>query len=290
MSLAQSNPYADHSGGGRRSAGILYPVISRRAGGLSLGVNLLSDGKRCSFDCPYCEVFAPSWDGRSDSFDASRLERGLLSFAEAEGPRLFPSEPLRDISFSGDGEPSLSPHLDEALAIVAAARRRHPYFASASLVLITNSTGFLDSGVSALLRRFVSEEGLSIWAKLDAGTEAWYRRMNRSSVPFASLVSGLESFAQGSPVTLQTMACRLGGELPPEAEMLAYAALVSRLSGSGARIREIQLYTQARPSPEGITAPLADAELLGLSSLLRSHLIPGLPLRVFGSGGELSIQ
>jgi len=269
---------------------LIYPVISRRSGGLSLGVNLFPDGKRCSFDCPYCEVFAPSWDGRADSFDASRLERELRAFAEAEGPRLFPSEPLRDISFSGDGEPSLSPHLGEALSLVAAARRRYPYLASASLVLITNSTGFLKPELSSLLRRFVSSEGLSIWAKLDAGTEAWYRRMNRSSVPFGSLVAGLESFAQGSPVALQTMVCRLRGELPPEPEILAYAALVSRLALSGARIREIQLYTQARPSPEGATAPLADAELLGLSSLLRSHLIPGLPLRTFGSGGELSLQ
>jgi histidinol dehydrogenase len=288
MSLAQSNPYADHSGGGRRSAGLLYPVLSRRSGGLSLGVNLFPDGKRCSFDCPYCEVFAPSWDGRSDSFDSGRLEGELLAFAE-EGPRLFPSEPLRDIAFSGDGEPSLSPHLADALAVVAAARRCHPYFASASLVLITNSTGFLRPELSSLLRRYVSEEGLSVWAKLDAGTEAWYRRMNRSSIPFPSLLEGIESFAQGSPLALQTMVCRLGGELPPEPEILAYAALVSRLARSGARIREIQLYTQARPSPEGVTAPLSDAELLGLSALLRDHLIPGLPLRAFGSGGELPL-
>lgn len=289
MSLDQTNPYADHSGGGRRASSLLYPVISRRSGGLSLGVNLFPDGKRCSFDCPYCEVSAPSWDGRSDSFDLGRLERELRAFA-GEGPRLFPDEPLRDIAFSGDGEPSLSPHLGEALGAVAAARRRHPCFASASLVLITNSTGFLDLGVSSLLRRFVSEEGLSVWAKLDAGTEAWYRRMNRSSIPFAPLVAGIESFAQGSPLALQTMVCRLGGELPPEPEILAYAALVSRLARSGARIREIQLYTQARPGAEGATAPLSDAELLGLSSLLRAHLFPGLPLRAFGSGGELKLR
>jgi wyosine [tRNA(Phe)-imidazoG37] synthetase (radical SAM superfamily) len=287
MSLEQRNPYADHSGGGRRSGGLIYPVISRRSGGLSLGINLFPDGKRCSFDCPYCEVFTPAWNGRADSFDARRLEDELAAFAEVEGPLRFPSEPLRDISFSGDGEPTLSPHLGEALAIASAARRRHPFFASADLVLITNSTGFLDPTISALLRRFVSEERLSVWAKLDAGTEAWYRRMNRSSLPFDTLVAGLASFAQSSPVSIQTMVLRLEGELPPEPEILAYADLVSRLRGSGAKIGEIQLYTQARPSPEGITAPLTDAELLGVAALLRSHLIPGLPLRAFGSGGEL---
>jgi len=289
MSFEQSHPFAGPSGGGRRSGGLIYPVISRRSGGLSLGVNLFPDGKRCSFDCPYCEVFAPAWDGRADSFDPRRLEGELAAFAEVEGPLRFPSEPLRDISFSGDGEPSLSPHLGEALGVVAAARRRYPFFASANLVLITNSTGFLDPAVSALLRRFVSEEGLSVWAKLDAGTEAWYSRMNRSSVPFDSLVAGLASFAQSSPLAIQTMALKLEGELPPEPEILAYADLVSRLRGSGAKIGEIQLYTKARPSPEDITAALTDAELLGVAALLRSHLIRGLSLRAFGSGGELHL-
>src|SRR5574344_919180 len=32
-----------------------YPVISRRSGGVSLGVNLNPD-KRCNFNCVYCEV------------------------------------------------------------------------------------------------------------------------------------------------------------------------------------------------------------------------------------------
>ena len=33
----------------------VYPVVSRRAGGISLGVNLNLD-KRCNFRCIYCQV------------------------------------------------------------------------------------------------------------------------------------------------------------------------------------------------------------------------------------------
>ena len=33
----------------------VYPVISRRSGGLSIGINLNPD-KVCNFDCVYCEV------------------------------------------------------------------------------------------------------------------------------------------------------------------------------------------------------------------------------------------
>jgi len=33
----------------------VYPVISRRSQGVSIGINLNID-KACNFDCPYCQV------------------------------------------------------------------------------------------------------------------------------------------------------------------------------------------------------------------------------------------
>jgi hypothetical protein len=46
--------FRDH----RRELGdnrFVYAVVSRRAGGLSIGLNLNPD-KVCNFDCPYCQV------------------------------------------------------------------------------------------------------------------------------------------------------------------------------------------------------------------------------------------
>ncbi|HNC96138.1 MAG TPA: radical SAM protein, partial [Myxococcota bacterium] len=46
--------FADH----RRDLGdnrYIYAVVSRRARGLSIGINLNPD-KVCNFDCPYCQV------------------------------------------------------------------------------------------------------------------------------------------------------------------------------------------------------------------------------------------
>ena len=37
----------------------VYPVLSRRSKGISIGVNLNLD-KVCNFDCVYCQVTAPS--------------------------------------------------------------------------------------------------------------------------------------------------------------------------------------------------------------------------------------
>ena len=46
--------WSDHSRLWKKNTWV-YPVISRRAKGLSIGVNLNPD-KRCSFDCVYCQV------------------------------------------------------------------------------------------------------------------------------------------------------------------------------------------------------------------------------------------
>ena len=292
-------------GEGRPAPSLIYTFMARRSGGLSLGINLFPDGKDCSFDCPYCEVF-PQPGGAA--FDPALLREELAEFASVYAAGL---PPLRDISLAGKGEPTLSLFLPEALAAAAEARRLFPAaLGSASLVVITNSTGFLEAGTADLLRRYVEEEGLVVWAKLDAGTEAWYRRVNRCPIPFEKLLSGLEAFARESPVVLQTMLCALppegvpagtadpagtagrGGatglpeaEGPSEGELGAYAERVLSLLGAGARIRELHLYTQSRPSFEGLSAALPDAELLRLAALLRPRL--PLPIRVFGSEGEL---
>ena len=47
----------------------VYPVLSRRSGGISIGVNLNPD-KICNFDCIYCQV-----DRRSAERDAVRGDR-----------------------------------------------------------------------------------------------------------------------------------------------------------------------------------------------------------------------
>src|ERR1019366_10077479 len=59
----------------------VYAVISARAGGLSLGVNMNPD-KLCNFDCSYCDVdrHVPSNESRlAVDVMAAELHRTLLS-------------------------------------------------------------------------------------------------------------------------------------------------------------------------------------------------------------------
>ncbi|MDR0452338.1 MAG: hypothetical protein LBH15_04790, partial [Treponema sp.] len=162
----------------REGGALVYPVYSRRSGGLSVGVNLFPDRKSCSFDCPYCEVFPFS---RNAAFSAALMEGALeKALAGARAARI----PVRDISFSGSGEPSLSPHF--AGALEAAARIRDRQAPEAALVLITNGTGLLDEKLYGFLRdRALGVPALRIWLKLDAGTPGWYARINRSAVDYA---------------------------------------------------------------------------------------------------------
>lgn len=261
---------------------LIYPVVSRRSGGLSLGVDLFPDRKTCNFDCPYCEIFPFSGQ---DPFRPEDLDRELAEFFEVDRPSFPPDLPLRDLTLSGSGEPTLSHHLGAALASIRKARDRHA--PGADLVVITNSSTLGHPDTAALLGRYVDEAGLRIWAKLDGGNEDWYSRMSRSRVPFRDIVEGIRSFSSIHAVIVQTMLCALDGRGPSDADLSEYARLLESLLGRGARFLEIHLYTQARPSPEGRTSPLADRELREAAGLVADR-VPGVPIRIFGRSGELS--
>jgi histidinol dehydrogenase len=244
---------ADHRG---REKGILvYPVYSRRSGGLSVGINLFPGEKGCPFDCPYCEVFPFSTKA---VFSLGQMEEDLYrAIASAQGR----DEPVRDICFSGNGEPSLSAHFPEALESVARIRAEmSPY---SELVLITNGVGLLQPEIFSLLRD--AAPTLDIWLKLDAGTPQWYQKINRSVIPFEELTTKIKEFVSCAQVTIQTMLCEIEGLSPSEDEAWAWEALVLELYAAGKEkggLRKVQIYGKARPSPDDPMARPLPAECL----------------------------
>ncbi|MDR2766892.1 MAG: hypothetical protein LBB82_01045 [Treponema sp.] len=286
---------ADHRS--REGGALVYPVYSRRSGGLSAGVNLFPDHKLCSFDCPYCEVFPFESSLR---FDLEIMKSALRS---ALNEALENRVEVRDICFSGNGEPTLS--ADFRAALEAARIIRDELFPAQNtaglqktqpaLVVITNGTGLLDDDTFELLRGAADcasgpANGLSIWLKLDAATEAWYRAVNRSPVNFAALIAAIKRFAQsGAPFILQTMICLVERKLPPPEEESAWIDLVTELAAlSHARrtadggLRGVHLYGKARPAPEDPRCEKAPGEvLLRRADLARTALSKAnLPARV----------
>jgi histidinol dehydrogenase len=234
-----------------------------------VGINLFPDRKRCSFDCPYCEVFPFETD---IVFSLDTMKAALASCLREAAEN---GETVKDICFSGNGEPTLSPEFSAALE--AAEALRDELAAGASLVLITNGTGLLDDKCFSLLAA-AARRGLHIWLKLDAGTEAWYREIDRSGIPFERLAGAFAAFAvSGAPFTLQTMLCRVNGALPPPEEEAAWLeratalAAVSEKAGEG--LRSVQIYGKVRPAPEDPLAEAVPREVLDRRAALLNGIL-----------------
>jgi histidinol dehydrogenase len=253
----------------REGGAMVYPVYSRRSKGLSVGINLFPDRKVCSFDCPYCEVFPFKTDIRFSLETMKGALRSAIIQAKDQGIA------VRDICFSGNGEPTMSPFFPEALEAVSAIRDE--LAREADLVLITNGTFLLDEALFEFLRRAAGTcpgPGLHIWLKLDAGTEAWYQEIDRSGVPFDRLMGRMRDFAALAPFTIQTMLCKVRGETPSPEEGRAWVRFVAELAAlEGPGLRGVQLYGKARPAPEDpLAQDLGEAFLEERAASLRAAL------------------
>lgn len=168
---------------------IVYgPVHSRRLGA-SLGINLSpADGKRCTFDCIYCEC-GLNKDRKTNNPAPSREEvrkalSGKLTQLSAEG--VFPDR----ITFSGNGEPTMHPDfagiIDDTIAI------RDKHCPSAKVAVLSNSTMLHRTEVVQALCRV--EENLM---KMDAATDELIQRIDQpvmNDFTVRKLIEQLKSF------------------------------------------------------------------------------------------------
>jgi len=226
---------------------IVYPVYSRRSGGLSIGINLFVDKKTCQFDCPYCEVFPFS---NNADFSIDQMEEDLQNAIDSAHEQNIP---IKDICFSGNGEPTLSPAFCGAFELAEKIRAKTA--PSAKLVVITNGAGLLQERIFTFLKEAAVNPALDIWLKLDAGTPQWYQKINGCALPHDKLIEKIKDFASCAVVTIQTMLCAVDGESPQDTERQNWEAIVCALAANG-NIRKVQLYGKARSAPQD---PLACA-------------------------------
>lgn len=264
-----------------------YPVVSRRSRGVSLGVNLNPD-KVCNFDCVYCEVDRVAPAKRRD-LDLDLMERELTLLLDlATSGEIYQIPPfdsarpeqrrLNDIAFSGDGEPTTAGCFAEAVRRVAELKTARG-LDLVKLVLITDSSRLQAPEVLAGLDALMTHQG-EIWAKLDAGTDAFYRQISRSQIPFQRILENLLATARRWPILIQTLFLEWKGQGPAEAEFEAYCQRLETILDRGGRLRAIQLYTVARPTPEPEARPLSRLAMDAIASSLRNRL-PGLPVEVY---------
>jgi wyosine [tRNA(Phe)-imidazoG37] synthetase (radical SAM superfamily) len=264
----------------------VYAVVSRRSKGVSIGLNLNPD-KVCNFDCVYCQVDR-STPGLTRTVDVARLCDELDDMLDRVGSGLlfederFRETPpalrrLNDIAFSGDGEPTTCPEFPEIVAAVADLKRRHS-LPDVKLVLITNATMFHRPRVREGLKTLLANNG-EIWAKLEAGTEDYYRQIDRTTIPLQRILDNITEAARTTPVVIQSLFLRLRGEPPPRAELEAFCDRLNEIIRAGGAIKLVQVYTVARRPAEEYVTPLSDAEVDAIVELVRQRT--GLPAEPF---------
>jgi wyosine [tRNA(Phe)-imidazoG37] synthetase (radical SAM superfamily) len=238
----------------RDSAGLLYvyPVVSRRAGGVSVGVNL-NPNNACNWRCIYCQVPDLVF-GSAPEIDVARLEGELDSFL---GRMLSPgwmeenvpagSRALRDVAISGNGEPTSSRQFADVVAAIGRALAKHELAGVVPLVLITNGSLVHEPHVQAGLAAMRDLAGV-VWFKLDAATDAGMRRFNGAKSGPERARRNLETCARLCPTWIQTMALAIDGAPPPSEEIEAYLELVRSLVRERVQVQGVLLYGLARPS------------------------------------------
>jgi len=254
----------------------VYPVLSRRSGGISIGVNLNPD-KICNFDCIYCQV-----DRRRQSetrfveTDALIAElRSTLEFVasgaiyQSDKYRDVPPQlrRLNDIAFSGDGEPTTYKNFDELMERCAEVKAAAG-LDDVKMVLITNASMFHRPHVQRGLEILDRNHG-EIWAKLDAGTDEYYHLIERTPIPFRQILDNITAAARVRPLVIQSLFMRVNDEPPSPAELDAFCDRLGEITAAGGKLKLVQIYTIARRPAESCVTPLADAKVDAIVELVR---------------------
>jgi len=267
----------------------IYPVLSRRARGISIGVNLNPD-KVCNFDCAYCQVDR-TVPPVVHEVDEGRLRdelAGILREAKSgalyERPEFGRVPPelrdVRDITFAGDGEPPAYPNFLGVVRDVLAIKASEG-FPGLKIVLLTNATLIDRPHVKEAMALMDRDHG-EFWLKLDAGTEEYYRMVDRTTIPLRKVLANILEAARLRPIVLQSLFMKVRGAVPPAGEIAAYCARVRDLLDGGGRIGLVQVYTVARRPAETWVEPLADAEVEAIAGTIRSRV--DVPVETFYSG------
>ncbi|MBW2279737.1 MAG: radical SAM protein [Deltaproteobacteria bacterium] len=259
----------------------VYAVVSRRAGGVSVGVNL-NPNNACNWRCVYCQV--PGLvRGAAPRIDLDLLEselRELLgdirsgSFMQARVP--VEARRLRDLAFSGNGEPTSSPQLAEAIDRVAAVRDELGLREELPLVLITNGSLLGRPDAQRAITRLAAHGG-EVWFKLDRATAEGLASVSSTPVDPVRHLARLRDAAAICPTRIQTCMFERNGEAPDADEIDAWVDALRTLVADGVSLRGVLLYGLARPSlqpeageldsvsPDWLERLAARVESLGLS-------------------------
>jgi wyosine [tRNA(Phe)-imidazoG37] synthetase (radical SAM superfamily) len=260
----------------------VYPVVSRRAGGVSIGINL-NVNNACNWHCVYCQV--PNLTrGTPPPIDLDLLQQELTSFLNqvlhgdfmlryvAEGDRH-----LQDIAFSGNGEPTSAKEFPAAIDIVKNALNVTDLLGKIKVRLITNGSLIDKPTVLDSLRTLATING-EVWFKLDAGSQEGISRTNDVTLSPQTHLKRLIKCTEVCPTFVQSCFFAMDGIVPTEAEIQVYLSCLQQVSTN---IQGVYLYGLARPSMQAEAPRLSQLPAEWLEAL--AVRISAMGIKVFVS-------
>ena len=251
----------DHN---RDSAGLhyVYPVISRRAGGVSIGINL-NVNNACNWRCIYCQVPDLAL-GTAPPVDLKLLENELRGFLHEllHGDFMAMRVPedarrINDIALSGNGEPTSSGEFAEVILLISNLKTDLKLPEEIKLVLITNGSLLYRSKVQQGIRHMSSLNG-EVWFKLDRANAAGMSEINNTQISMDKVKNNLATSIALCPTWLQTCWFALDNLPPSLQEEDDYLEFIGELIQEGLQLQGVLLYTLARLSLQ-VEAPRLSA-------------------------------
>ncbi|NOU01541.1 MAG: radical SAM protein [Gallionella sp.] len=246
----------------------VYPVISRRAGGVSVGINL-NPNNACNWRCIYCQV-PELTRGTAPPIDLVMLENELRNFLHEllhgdfmqtrvpEGSRR-----INDIALSGNGEPTSATEFVQVIEIIVRVHREIVLPEGLKTVLITNGSLLFRSTAQQGLRNLAQING-EVWFKLDRASAAGMKRINDTHTNMNKVRDNLIASITNCPTWLQTCWFAIDGDPPTLQDENDYLEFISSLLNEDHKPQGVLLYSLARPSLQ--------AEASRLSALPDSYL------------------
>jgi wyosine [tRNA(Phe)-imidazoG37] synthetase (radical SAM superfamily) len=270
----------------RDSAGMtyVYPVVSRRAGGVSVGINL-NPNNACNWACVYCQV--PNLTrGTAPEIDLAQLEaelRAMLAdilhgdFMQTRVPD--GARRLNDIALSGNGEPTSAKAFPQVIDLIGRVMADFDLVGKIKLVLITNGSLADRPRVQDGLEKMAALNG-EVWFKFDSATSSGMRSINQTRIPPDKQFERLAVAARRCPTWLQTCVFALDGAPPSDTEQAAYLAAVEHIRQLRIPVRGVLLYGLARPSMQPQASRLSALPGEWLEAFAEKIRVAGLPVKV----------
>lgn len=274
---------ADHN---RHIAGMtyVYPVMSRRAGGLSIGINF-NPNNACNWRCVYCQVpdlqrgSAPDMDFAKLSAELNYVLDYVLNGQFFDDYQVPPEQrQIKDLAISGNGESTSLKSFDQAVALIGEIGQQWRLFPGCRFILISNGSLIHQSQVQQGLKNLAKFDG-ELWFKIDSASAEGRDLINHCSLSDRQLMENIVLASQLCTTRIQT--CMLHFQTAwSDTEKQAYLDLLQKLKDQHIKIAEVLLYSVARQSFQAEATEIRSYSLSELETMAEAIRRLGYPVKV----------